>query len=207
MKKKRILKYILLALLVCIIWKWLWEFKAEDIYDEYTYKKFITNYTPAEDDYQEKLLAWEFDTPELRAYEEEAIKIDEYNFKQLEKVKQTLSTTAIEDFKFANIEEFNKQFQTDITPIKNCYYVSRTKNIISEYSDLGEWYIFWFKLESKKYRDIHNIEYYAYPKYNLKYWQTCNAKLWPWWLFDVVGTVCWDHSWGNFKWRISRACR
>ncbi len=177
------------------------------MYEGYKHKQFLLSYSPAEDDYAEKMKTLNEEDPEILAYEAEAIEIDEYNFSQLEKVKQILKDIPMKEYDFGNVEEFNEQFNADITPIKNCYYIQATNGNISEYKNIWQWYIFWFKLESRKYQKKHNIEYFAYPEYNLSYWNVCLADLWPGGLFDVIGTTCEDRNWWNFKWRISRLCR
>lgn len=204
---KRSFKILWMILLILLVWKLIWEIKIEDMYESYKHKQFLLNYTPAEDDYAEKMKNLNEDDSEILAYEQEAIQIDEYNFSQLEKVKQILKEVPIEEYDFRNIEEFNEQFNADITPIKNCYYIEATEIIPIRYKEIWDWYIFWFKLESRKYQKKHNIEYFAYPEYSLSYNRACDADLWPWWLFDVVWMTCDDRSWWNFKWRTSRPCR
>jgi len=73
-------------------------------------------------------------------------KIDEYNFEQLEKVKDLLKNLKRSDKEFLSLSEFNKLYNAEIKPIKNCYYV---KNYASSNRVL---YNFWFKLESDKYK-------------------------------------------------------
>gem|GEM_PF-2637692 len=56
--------------------------------------------------------------------EEEKINIDEYNFEQLEKVKNILNN--IKDFNFISLENFNNKYNQSITSIKNCYFLIST---------------------------------------------------------------------------------
>lgn len=100
--------------------------------------------------------------------EEEKIKIDEYNFEQLEKAKPFLEKLPKDINKLFTIKEFNEIFYTDIAPVKNCYYISNY--------NWSENYIFWFQLESEKYRELYWNEYYAYPKYDIEEMQICTWK-------------------------------
>lgn len=102
--------------------------------------------------------------------EQDNIKIDEYNFTQLEKAKSILENTPTNTKKFYSLREFNEQYKADIQPMKNCYYVSSNNG--------SEKYIFWFMLESQKYKKVFWTEEYAFPKYNLPTWRNC---FWMWW--------------------------
>lgn len=106
------------------------------MYEGYKHKQFLLSYSPAEDDYAEKMKTLNEEDPEILAYEAEAIEIDEYNFSQLEKVKQILKDIPMKEYDFGNVEEFNEQFNADITPIKNCYYIQATNGNISEYKNI-----------------------------------------------------------------------
>ncbi|MBT3726236.1 hypothetical protein HOG21_00605 [bacterium] len=53
--------------------------------------------------------------------EKRNIAIDEYNFKQLQKVKQLINKKKL---KFKNLDDFNNKYNVNIKPIKNCYYIS-----------------------------------------------------------------------------------
>ena len=55
--------------------------------------------------------------------EEEYIKIDEYNFAQLEKVKKILDPLDKDSKKFNTLSEFNKTFNQNIVPKEGCYYL------------------------------------------------------------------------------------
>lgn len=105
-------------------------------------------------------------------FEQDKIAIDNYNFEQLEKVKLVLDKISTDSKKFYTLKEFNKEYNEEINPIKNCYYVSN--------SNWNEKYIFWFQLESLIYKFIKFWGNYAYPKYNLPadyvctWWNNCN---------------------------------
>ncbi|MDD2907809.1 MAG: hypothetical protein PHH98_04155 [Candidatus Gracilibacteria bacterium] len=90
-----------------------------------------------------------------------AMYIDMYNFRQLEKVKIILKDIKREDKEFFNLNEFNKIYNVNIQPIKNCYHISNYNG--------NEKYIFGFKLESFINMIIYKTAYYAYPKYDLPY--------------------------------------
>jgi len=55
--------------------------------------------------------------------EQENIKIDEYNFTQLEKFKSALINIQDEDNKVMSLGDFNEIFNEDIDPVQNCYYI------------------------------------------------------------------------------------
>lgn len=59
--------------------------------------------------------------------EEDYIKIDEYNFSQLEIVKATLSNETNSGYVLRNYNDFNEKFNQDIKSIKNCYFL-KSKN-------------------------------------------------------------------------------
>lgn len=92
-------------------------------------------------------------------------KIDEYNFWELEKVKINLSNFQKWDFTIRNYIDYNRKYDPDIKPIKNCNYVS-TEN-------WKEPFIFWFKLESDKYKNKYWTWTYVYPKYDLPKDEIC----------------------------------
>ncbi len=58
--------------------------------------------------------------------EQENIKIDEYNFTQLEKFKSALINIQDGDNKVMSLGDFNETFNQDIDPVQNCYYISTT---------------------------------------------------------------------------------
>ncbi len=93
--------------------------------------------------------------------------IDIYNFRQLEKVKVILKDLKRTDKKFLDLKDFNKIYNANIQPIKNCYYL---RNYSTE--DRVP-YLFGFKLESYIYIYIYQTQYYAYPKYDIPYGQLC----------------------------------
>jgi len=102
--------------------------------------------------------------------EQENIKIDKYNFGQLEKVKKILLKIPKEEYNFNNLKEFNQRFKQDIKPIKNCYVlygktdksleISETKKFDSELN-----YVFLFRIYSKMFINKYNSSYYFYPYY------------------------------------------
>jgi len=122
-------------------------------------------------------LVWKYwyDYYSINSEEKEKIKIDEYNFEQLEKVKEILDPLDKDSYSFDNIWDFNKLYNSNIEPIKNCYYIK----------DRNWWekYIFWFKLESDKYIKKYWVEDFAYPKYDLPVEEVC--------LWDVG--ISWEH--------------
>ncbi|NVP17844.1 hypothetical protein HUU51_03960 [Candidatus Gracilibacteria bacterium] len=86
------------------------------------------------------------------------IYIDKYNFEQLEKAKPILETIREEDERFFSLNEFNKIYNQNIKPIKNCYYLNNNN---------GKYpYIFGFKLESLFYSYIYGTNLYSYPGYD-----------------------------------------
>ncbi len=126
-----------------------------------------------------------------------AVYIDMYNFKQLEKVKTLLNKKYNVELSFKDIVDFNHQYNQNIKPIWNCYYLSSYNN--------KEKYMFWFKLESLIYTYTYWTKYFSYPKYDIPYWHLC--LMWKW-CFDankedyikVISNKCWWHlSWYLFK--------
>lgn len=141
--------------------------------------------------------------------EKQAIAIDTYNFEQLKKVKGILKDIPAEEMKFRNLKELNKKYNVEIEPIKNCYYTVTT-NFFDEY----EWeslYIFWFQLESDKFKKKYGWEYYTYPKYDLPPDEICFPSSTKWNPFTVdikdLETTCTDMTKGRFKSTISSPCR
>ncbi|EKE28172.1 MAG: hypothetical protein ACD_3C00086G0016 [uncultured bacterium (gcode 4)] len=124
----------------------------------------------------------------VTAEEQVKRKIDEYNFEQLIKAKQILSNIWKDDKKFFTLKEFNQKYNANIKPIKNCYYVSN--------SNWGKPYIFWFQLESDKYKSIYWTGYYAYPKYDLPYSKIC------YW----TKASCHDFTYNIYEHTISNPC-
>lgn len=154
---KNLNKKIILILLVFVIVLWL-------IFWIYKYKENL-NITPEE---------------------KEKIVIDEYNFEQLEKVKDILSDIKREDKQFIDLKEFNDFYKQDIQPIKNCYYLRNYK------SEDRVPYTFWFKLESEKYINKYWTEYYAYPKYDLPIARICDT-----WGCDDVTRLIFERTISN----------
>lgn len=58
--------------------------------------------------------------------EQENIRIDEYNFNELEKVKPILEKLPQENKKIFTVKKFNELYNANIQPIKNCYYISNS---------------------------------------------------------------------------------
>lgn len=126
-------------------------------------------------------------------------KIDEYNFWQLEIVKTFFSYQ--NEYKFRDLQDFNKKYTQNIKPIKNCYYLVST-NYFEKYNWYSQ-YIFWFELYSDKYRDKYWESdkswryYYAYPKYDLPYHKVC------FWTKES----CTDLNFGHFMRTITHPCQ
>ncbi len=115
----------------------------------------------------------------LNKQEQENIKIDEYNFEQLEQVKSILNSQSKNIHTFKNINEFNKNYNVDIRPIKNCYILANKDNIYLNLENKSD-YIFLFNLYSKKYRKIYKNLYYVYPESKFKI---------------IEESLCWNHWW------------
>ena len=129
--------------------------------------------------------------------EQKKIELDEYNFEQLEKVKAFLENTS--DYKFRNLYDFNRKFDQNIQPIKNCYYLISTNFFENKnYYWNGVWYIFWFKLESEKYINKYWTRYYIYPKNDFPTRKVCygSAESCSDWIFDkfdkIISNPCRD---------------
>ncbi|MDD2907319.1 MAG: hypothetical protein PHH98_01630 [Candidatus Gracilibacteria bacterium] len=91
-------------------------------------------------------------------FEQDKIKIDRYNFGQLEKAKSILKNISEDKIEFYSFNNFNEKYNSDITPIKNCYAFSDSNG--------DKPYIFGFQLESLIYKFINFGKNYAYPSYN-----------------------------------------
>lgn len=125
--------------------------------------------------------------------------IDNYNFWQLEKVKDVLDKLDKNSYKIDDIKDFNKQFNQDIKPIKNCYFLS-DRNWYFKNNNWGGGYIFWFMLYSNKYIKNYWTLYYSYPKYNLPENKICTWFGNMWW-------KCQDRVRERFESTISNPCR
>lgn len=121
-------------------------------------------------------------------YEQDKLAIDKYNFQQLDKVREILKNLKREDKQFFSLKEFNVIYNSDIKPIKNCYYITNYK------SEDRIPYTFWFQIESLIYRFIHFSVNYAYPKYDLPYDRIC-------------ASWCYDRNKAIFEATISRPCQ
>lgn len=120
-------------------------------------------------------------------FEQDKLAIDNYNFEQLEKVKNTLNNLQNFKYNFENLKDFNNKYNQTIKPIKNCYFMqSHNWNYL---------YIFWFKLESLIYKLRYVSINYVYPKYNLSYDNFCDG--WK---------TCIDWNLSDFKYTISHSC-
>ena len=98
--------------------------------------------------------------------EEENIKIDEYNFEQLETIKSILWNINYNIIQLNTLRELNNyttKVYPDIIPMKNCYYI--TTNLINNTTKNNNIkYIIWFNLESNKYKTKYKKDYYTYPE-------------------------------------------
>ncbi len=106
------------------------------------------------------------------------ISTDIYNFKQLKKVQYILKDLSREDKQFLYLKDFNTIYNSNIKPLRNCYYI---RNYISKDRVL---YTFWFKLYSITYKLYYLHNFYVYPKYDIPYSNWC-----IWWqngeCFDI----------------------
>ena len=84
-----------------------------------------------------------------------------------------MSSIKKDDVHFSNIEDFNKLFNTEIIPNKNCYFLN-SKN--------GKFpYIFAFQLESNKYKKQYGADVFVFPGYDL--WR---AEVCTWTCYDII---------------------
>lgn len=125
-------------------------------------------------------------------FEQDKLAIDRYNFAQLEKVKSVLDKQDSNSYKFKDLKEFNKKFNQNIKPIKNCYFLA-DRNRFFENNLWDGGYVFWFQLESLISKFMYSWNYYTYPKYDLPIVQAC---VW----------VCYDILRARFKYDISHPC-
>ena len=95
--------------------------------------------------------------------------VDTYNFKQLEKAKPILESIPLDAKTFYSLEEFNDEYNAEIKPIKDCYFVSNY--------NWNEDYIFGFKIHSLLYMYIYWKNIYSYPRYDISVYNICT-----WWL-------------------------
>jgi len=139
-------------------------------------------------------LVWKYwyDYYSISFEEQEKIKIDEYNFEQLEKVKLILDPLDKKSYIINSLDDFNEQFNMNIKPIKNCYYLI-DKNWFFKDKKWEWWYIFWFELESKTYIKKYWTQYFAYPKYDLPMMNMCDGE-------------CYDNIRQHFEYIISNPC-
>lgn len=108
-------------------------------------------------------------------YDKENLKIDYYNFQQLEKAKEVverfekswerfpLPVHTLYDFNYGYTWDFKSWFEANIHPLNNtyCYDVYYDRN------PTWPWYVFtfWFKLHSKLFKLFNWWEYYKYPNW------------------------------------------
>jgi len=59
-------------------------------------------------------------------YEKDKIAIDRYNFEQRDKVKIIIDNDKYYNIMFGSVKTFNRVYNSDIKPIKNCYYLSHS---------------------------------------------------------------------------------
>ncbi|EKD44468.1 MAG: hypothetical protein ACD_71C00126G0003 [uncultured bacterium (gcode 4)] len=123
-------------------------------------------------------------------------KIDEYNFWELEKVKNLLKWWNKDLYKFNTLKEFNEKYKANIKPIKNCYFLSNTEKFFGKAD-----YILLFEIFSEKYKNIYKHEYYVYPeiKYNQIEWSLCWGHGWVctadiifWEYIETISNPCRD---------------
>lgn len=124
----------------------------------------------------------------LLLFEFKNLYIDFYNFKQARIIQTVLESNSKLNYDIRNLVDFNEKFIQNISPIKNCYFVS----------NLGNWkyqYLVWFQFESWTYRLLFASKYYAYPKYDMPYDNMC-----AWW-------PCYDQNRYYFTNTISTVCK
>ena len=130
--------------------------------------------------------------------EQENIKIDEYNFTQLEKFESALINIQDEDNKVMSLEDFNETFNEDIDPVQNCYYISTT-DIYWWEEDIEKEYIFSTLLHSNKYKKIYGKDYFIYPESVSNKIEESLCGPWGWvcssdmifeWMIDVISNPC-----------------
>lgn len=174
MKKKNLITWWILIVLLISMWLIIFQYK----------KNLDTEYYNS-----------------LSQEEQDKIKIDEYNFEQLEKVKAILDPLDKDSYNFNNLKEFNEKFNQNIKPIKNCYYLIDKNSFFRK--NKGPWgYIFWFELESNMYIKKYGTKYYAYPNYDLPNDSMC---IWWWWQGDWWW--CFDRYRSVFESTISNPCQ
>jgi len=139
------------------------------------------------------LYLWTFTYSYL--FEKEKITIDNYNFKQFEKIKIFLKDKRKGTFKFDDLKNFNEKYKLEIKPIKNCYYLSSY--------NWDEKFLFWFQIESLFYKIIHFWKNYAYPKYDIPSKRICTGMVVDW----TVGECYNDNRYNHFKAVISNPCK
>lgn len=129
--------------------------------------------------------------------EVENLEIDEYNFEQLEKVKNILDWLDKNSYSFENLKDFNEEFNQNIKPIQNCYLLSNWNNIF--FNKSKDDYIFMFKLYSKYYFKKYKSIYYIYPEYKFNeiknslcssHWWDCGTDMAFWDYLQVISTPC-----------------
>ncbi len=97
-------------------------------------------------------------------YDKENLKIDYYNFQQLEKAKKVVKNLDWQQkyYRARSVSDFNYQFDTDIDPLdkRYCYYVYYS----FDKKNNKPVFEFWFKLHSLLYKLLYMSDRYAYPK-------------------------------------------
>ncbi len=98
-------------------------------------------------------------------YDKENLKIDYYNFQQLEKVKKVIENIPEnkKTYRVRNLKQLNSKFKADIEPLdkRYCYYVYYQFDKENNKPVFG----FWFKLHSLLYKLRYWWEYYKYPNW------------------------------------------
>jgi len=199
MEKNKIVSLIILIILITlsvILWKIL-IIKIDNNNPEinYTYNNYDEIYRIEKERQQKEEELQEKIEEEI---EEENILIDEYNIKQLETVKQVLNNLDKNSYSFSNINDFNIQFNQNIKPIDNCYFLSDVNSLYSDFykhfkidkKDYNWWYMFWLSIKSTKFQRIYWKKTYVYPYYNFPACiGNCNDGRY-WKLDEIINNPC-----------------
>ena len=138
-------------------------------------------------------------------YDKENLKIDYYNFQQLEKAKNVVKNLKWEQklYRARGLKDFNYQFDTDIEPLdkRYCYYVYYS----FDKENNKPVFEFWFKLHSLLYKMMYMSDNYAYPKLikPKKIPEDCFNNQWK--LYKVLWK-CADPNYSYFISAISEPC-
>lgn len=121
-------------------------------------------------------------------YEQDKLAIDRYNFNQLKQIKPILKTLNMWSIWFRYIWDFNKVYNANLKPIKNCYYISD--------ENWDHPYILGFQLESLFYKFLHFWKNYAYPTYDIPKRILCT------WKKAISKNWCDFKFWENFCYNL-----